>query len=273
MTELMAVLNVTPDSFSDGGSYEAETVEQRTEKAVTAARQMIAAGATIIDVGGESTRPGAERVPQPEEAARVVPVVAQLVRESIRVSVDTMNSATAAACLEQGDVIINDVSGGRSDRDMLPLMARSGATYILSHWRGHSVVMNSLANYDSAGAEILAELTQMRDHAVAAGLQREQIILDPGLGFAKDHNDNWAVLQRLDDFQALGHPLLIGVSRKRFMGALLPETAPVTDRDLPTAIVSALCAERDVWGVRVHNVAASATALAVVAAWRAGRMQ
>ena len=273
MTEIMGVLNVTPDSFSDGGTHEAAEPQQRCASAVAAAERMVAEGATIIDVGGESTRPGAQRIPQAEELERVAPVVEQLLARGIRVSLDTMNAATAATCLELGDVIINDVSGGRADPEMLPLVARTGATYVLSHWRGHSVVMNDLADYDDPGSEILAELIGMRDRALAAGLNAEQIILDPGLGFAKDHDDNWAVLQRLDDFLALGHPLLIGVSRKRFMGALLPETAPILERDLPTAVVSALCAERDVWGVRVHNVAASATAIAVTRSWRAGKQQ
>ena len=279
-THLMAVLNVTPDSFSDGGSYEAATPAERTEMALAAARRMLDEGATIIDVGGESTRPGASRVPQAEEAERVVPVVAALVAEGVDVSVDTMNAATAAACLDApagapggvapGEVIINDVSGGLADPAMLGLVAERGARFILSHWRGHSVVMNDLAVYDDTVAEVLAELVQMRDRAVAAGIAPERIIVDPGLGFAKDRDDNWAILQRLDDFQALGHELLIGASRKRFMGALLAPDAPIADRDLPTAVVSALCAERGVWGVRVHDVAATKTALDVVAAWRAG---
>ena len=272
-TELMGVLNVTPDSFSDGGSYEASTPEQRTQGALEAAAAMIEAGATIIDVGGESTRPGATRVPQEEECARVLPVVEALVAQGIRVSVDTMYAATADACLDAkgpGEVIINDVSGGLADAEMLPVAAERQARFILSHWRGHSVTMNDLAIYDDTAAEVLAELTQMRDHAVDAGIAPDRIILDPGLGFAKDGNDNWAILKRLDDFQQLGHDLLLGVSRKRFLGALLEEDAPVTDRDLPTAVISALCAERGVWGVRVHNVTASRTAMDVVESWRAG---
>ncbi|MDJ1370973.1 dihydropteroate synthase [Gulosibacter molinativorax] len=269
-TEIMAVLNVTPDSFSDGGAVEAPTPAERTAKAINKAHDLISQGATIIDVGGESTRPGAERVPQEEESARVVPVVRQLVKEGIIVSVDTMYAATAAACLEAGDVYINDVSGGLADPEMLATVAARDGRFILSHWRGHSVVMNDLAVYEDAADEIKTELLQMRDRAVDAGVTPERIVLDPGLGFAKDRDDNWAVLQRLDEFQALGHELLIGVSRKRFMGALLDPDAPVTDRDLPTAVVSALCAERGVWGVRVHNVAATRIALDVVNAWRQG---
>lgn len=273
--ELMGVLNITPDSFSDGGRFEADDDAARAAAALAAAERMLAEGATIIDVGGESTRPGAERIPQAEELARVLPVVAALTAAGITVSVDTMNAATAAACLDAaaagtGEVIVNDVSGGRADAGMLGLVAERGARFVLSHWRGHSVVMNELAVYDDPASEVLGELVEMRDRALAAGIAPERIILDPGFGFAKDRDDNWAILNRLDDFLALGHPLLVGVSRKRFMGALLDPDAPVADRDLPTAIVSALCAERGVWGVRVHDVAASRTALDVVAAWQAG---
>ncbi|WP_225735934.1 dihydropteroate synthase [Gulosibacter chungangensis] len=270
-TEIMAVLNVTPDSFSDGGSVEAASADARTARAVEKALRMVDQGATIIDVGGESTRPGAQRVPQVEESARVVPVVQELVRAGITVSVDTMYAATAAACLEAGDVFINDVSGGLADDAMLQTVAEREGRFILSHWRGHSVVMNDLAVYEDAADEIKTELLQMRDRAVDAGVKSERIVLDPGLGFAKDRDDNWAVLQKLDEFLALGHPLLIGVSRKRFMGALLEPDAHVHERDLPTAIVSALCAERGVWGVRVHNVEATKVALDVVSAWQQGR--
>ncbi|MFD2757260.1 dihydropteroate synthase [Gulosibacter faecalis] len=268
--EIMGVLNVTPDSFSDGGTLDSDTPEARTASALERAYRLVAQGATIIDVGGESTRPGAERVPQEEEQARVLPVVRQLVRDGIAVSVDTMYADTAAACLDLGDVIINDVSGGMADDRMLALVAERGARYILSHWRGHSVVMNDLAEYDDAAAEIIGELTEMRDRAVAAGIARDRIILDPGLGFAKDRDDNWAVLNQLPKLQGLGHPVLIGVSRKRFVGDLLPAEAPVTARDLPTAVLSALCVERGVWGVRVHNVAATKVAIDTVAAWQNG---
>jgi dihydropteroate synthase len=255
--EIMGVLNVTPDSFSDGGTLDSDTPEARTASALERAYRLVAQGATIIDVGGESTRPGAERVPQEEEQARVLPVVRQLVRDGIAVSVDTMYADTAAACLDLDD-------------RMLALVAERGARYILSHWRGHSVVMNDLAEYDDAAAEIIGELTEMRDRAVAAGIARDRIILDPGLGFAKDRDDNWAVLNQLPKLQGLGHPVLIGVSRKRFVGDLLPAEAPVTARDLPTAVLSALCVERGVWGVRVHNVAATKVAIDTVAAWQNG---
>ena len=272
-TEIMAVLNVTPDSFSDGGSVEGPSVGERTARAVEKALRMVDQGATIVDVGGESTRPGAQRVPQEEESARVVPVVEELVRAGVTVSVDTMYAATAAACLDAGDVFINDVSGGLADEAMLRTVAERDGRFVLSHWRGHSVVMNDLAVYENAADEIKTELLQMRDRAVEAGVSAERIVLDPGLGFAKESDDNWAVLQRVDEFMSLGHPLLIGVSRKRFMGALLEEGAHVFERDLPTAIVSALCAERGVWGVRVHNVEVTKVALDVVSAWRRGRQR
>lgn len=269
--ELMAVLNVTPDSFSDGGRFERSSAAERTAAAVVAARAAMAAGATIIDVGGESTRPGAERVPQPQERERVVPVVAALLDEGIPVSVDTMYAATAADCLELGPVLVNDVSGGLADPAMLGVVADADAEFVLSHWRGHSVIMNDLAVYDDAAADMLRELRGLRDRAVEAGIAPERIVLDPGLGFAKRADDNWAILSALGDLVAEPHRILIGASRKRFVGALLDEAAPVADRDLPTAILTALCAERGVWGVRVHDVAASRIALDVVASWRAGR--
>lgn len=272
--ELVGVLNVTPDSFSDGGAFEADSAAERTARALAGAHRLIAQGASIIDIGGESTRPGADRVPQAEECARVAPVADALVGEGRTVSVDTMSALTAARCLDAdgpGEVIINDVSGGHADERMLGLVAERGCRYVLSHWRGHSAVMNSLAVYDSAADEVLAELAGMRDRALDAGIDPARLILDPGLGFAKNGEDNWAILQRIDEFIGLGHPVLIGASRKRFLGRLLGDDAPVTARDLPTAVISALCAEAGVWGVRVHDVAATRTALDVVASWSAGR--
>ena len=267
---IMGILNVTPDSFSDGGAHERAREDARAASAVAAAERLVAAGATIIDVGGESTRPGAARVPQIEEAARVLPVVAALAERGIVVSVDTMYAETARASLAAGASYINDVSGGLADEAMLPLMAETGAAYVLSHWRGHSIRMDGLADYTDPGREILDELARLRDAAVAAGLEPRNIVLDPGLGFAKRADDNWAVLHRLADFRDLGHPLLIGHSRKRFLGELLHDGATPADRDLPTAILSALCATEGVWGLRVHDVAATRIALDVVDAWQAG---
>lgn len=269
---IMGILNVTPDSFSDGGSVERATATERTEAALAKARRLVDEGAQLIDIGGESTRPGAERVDQPEEAARVLPVIEQLAETDVGISLDTMYAQTArdALRLTNGAALINDVSGGLADDAMLPLLAETGATFILSHWRGHSVVMNDLADYTEPAREILGELLAARDQAVAKGLRPEQIILDPGLGFAKRAGDNWAVLHGLATFAEQGHPLLVGASRKRFTGGLLPDDAPVTDRDLPTAVISALCAREGVWGLRVHNVEATRVALDVVDAWTNG---
>ncbi|MGO2110028.1 MAG: dihydropteroate synthase [Pseudoclavibacter sp.] len=269
---IMGILNITPDSFSDGGDVERPTDDARTAASVAKAQRLVAEGAAMVDVGGESTRPGAERVPQHDEAGRVLPVVERLVDAGVPVSVDTMYAQTArdALRISDGAAIINDVSGGQSDDGMLPLLAETGATFVLSHWRGHSIVMNSRADYVDPATEILDELAWARDRAVAAGLANEQIVLDPGLGFAKRTGDNWAVLRSLDRFRALGHPLLIGASRKRFTGELLSDDAPMADRDLPTAIISALCAEAGVWGLRVHNVAATDIALDVIDAWTNG---
>lgn len=269
-TRIMGILNVTPDSFSDGGRFERDDAEARAAAAFAAARRLVAEGATIIDVGGESTRPGALRVPQAEELARVLPVVRELAAAGVEVSVDTMNAATAEACLDAGAAFINDVSGGLADDRMLDVVADAGAPFILSHWRGHSIRMTELADYGDPAAEIVDEIGRMRDAAVARGIDPERIILDPGLGFAKDADHNWSMLARLPLLAALGHRILIGASRKRFLGELLPEGAPVADRDLPTAVLSALGAERGMWGVRVHEVRATRLALDVAEAVAAG---
>lgn len=267
---VMGVLNVTPDSFSDGGAFERPDPRARSEAALARAEELLGLGADLIDVGGESTRPGAGRVPQAEEAARVLPVVRALAERGVPVSVDTMYARTAAEALAAGARMINDVSGGMADPDMLPVLAEHDAPFVLSHWRGHSIVMDGLADYADPAREIAEELARARDAATARGLRPERIVLDPGLGFAKRPEHNWAVLRELDRFLALGHPLLIGHSRKRFLGELLAPGAPVAERDLPSAIVSALCARRGVWGLRVHDVAATAVALDVVDHWRGG---
>ncbi|GAB3288071.1 dihydropteroate synthase [Pseudoclavibacter terrae] len=268
---ILGILNITPDSFSDGGKFEdLFSQNRRTKRALRRARELVAQGADIIDVGGESTRPGAVRVPQEEEAARVLPVIKELAGLGVLVSIDTMYAKTAEAALELGAEYVNDVSGGLADPAMLGLVAESGNPFILSHWRGHSVRMNELADYRDPAAEILSELASARDRAVDAGLDPSQIVLDPGLGFAKRRDDNWAVLRELEQFVALGHPLLVGASRKRFTGEMLGPDADVTERDLPTAVITALAAKAGVWGVRVHNVEANRVALDVVDAWREG---
>lgn len=261
---IMGIVNVTPDSFSDGGRW-ADPLA-----ALAHARQLVASGAHIIDVGGESTRPGAARVDPEAEQARVIPVVAALAEAGIAVSVDTMNAATAVAAASAGAVIINDVSGGLADPAMADAVAASGLLYIAMHWRGHSENMQELASYGDVVADVCAELAARVDALSAAGVAAEKIVLDPGLGFAKNTEHNWALLGRLGELRALGYPVLVGASRKRFLGALLPEGAAPGERDLPTAVVSVLSAQAGAWAVRVHDVAGTRVALEVLASWQSG---
>lgn len=252
----MGILNVTPDSFSDGGAY----LDAR--RAVGHAREMVADGAGIIDVGGESTRPGAARVSADQELARVVPVIAALASEGIVVSVDTMRAEVARAALAAGARIVNDVSGGLADPRMIATVADSDADYVVMHWRDHSETMASLAHYDDVVTEVLAELTAQRDRAVAGGVDPQRIILDPGLGFSKTAPHNWALLRHLDRFQEQGHRVLVGASRKAFLGHLLGGREP-HGRDGATAALSFWCALHGVWGVRTHDVAGQSDAIAV----------
>ena len=262
---VMGVVNVTPDSFSDGGRW------FDADAAIAHGLELVADGADIVDVGGESTRPGAARVEPDEELRRVVPVIRELAARGIRVSVDTMRAATAAAAVEAGAEIINDVSAGLADAAMARIAAESGARYVAMHWRGHSDRMDELAEYRDVAVEVRDELARRVDALVAAGVAHDRIILDPGLGFAKRGEQNWELLARLDVLAALGMPLLVGASRKRFLGALLPDGAPVEDRDLPTAVISALSAQAGAWGVRVHDVRSTRIALDVARAWQSGR--
>lgn len=261
---IMGILNVTPDSFSDGGQF--ASADEAIERAVA----LVEHGADLIDVGGESTRPGAARVSTGDEIDRVLPVIRGLVSRGIGVSVDTMNSETAAAAIDAGAEIINDVSGGLADPEMYRVIAASGATYIASHWRGHSDSMNELAEYDDVVYDVRHELKGRIAELIVWGVNPRRIVIDPGLGFAKTAEHNWKLLGHLPALATLGYPILVGTSRKRFLGELLPDDAPATDRDAPTAITSALAAQAGAWGVRVHNVAETKAALDVWDRWERG---
>jgi dihydropteroate synthase len=265
---VMGVLNVTPDSFSDGGRY------LDVDQALEHARAMWARGADLIDVGGESTRPGAHRVDAETELARVLPVIRTLAGEGVALSVDTTRAAVAAAALEAGAHVVNDVSGGLADPDMARVAAESGAPWVLMHWRGHSQDMQALAKYEDVVADVRSELLSRVDDALAAGVAESAIVLDPGLGFAKNAEHDWALLRGLDSLLSLGFPVLVGASRKRFLGRLLSEKdgtpRPPDGREDATAAISALAAAAGAWGVRVHEVGASLDAVTVAAAWWKG---
>lgn len=263
---LMGVLNATPDSFSDGGKFDS------LEAAVDHAKLMAAAGASVIDVGGESTRPGAARVSPEEEQARVIAIIERIaVDPGVRVSIDTMNASTARAAVEAGASIINDVSGGLADPQMFAVAAETGAELVISHWRAPSDRMDEQATYDDVAQDVAAELRERVRVAEAAGVARDKIVIDPGLGFSKDMQQNWQLIARLDELEKLGLPILVGASRKRFLaGALDDDLAKVGNdrRDIATAVLTALLLQRKLWGVRVHNVLASADAIEIVQALR-----
>ena len=265
MTLIMGVLNVTPDSFSDGGLW----VEPGA--AIDHALELVALGADIIDVGGESTRPGAIRVDPHEERARIVPVISALAAQGVMVSADTMNASTARAAADAGAAIINDVSGGLADPGMPDAVLDTGLQYVVMHWRGRLDAADSRAVYRDTVAEVRDELSARVTELLHRGVDAAKLVLDPGLGFSKNAEHNWQVLAGLPSIETLGYPVLVGASRKRFLGALLPEGAPASDRDAPTAVISALAAQAGVWGVRVHDVASTRLALDVVEAWQAGR--
>lgn len=243
---VMGILNVTPDSFADGGLH------FDTELAISHGREMIEDGVDIIDIGGESTRPGADRVSADEEQARVIPVIRELAKESVVISIDTMRASTAKLAVEAGALIVNDVSGGAADPEMFSTIAQLGCKYTLMHWRGHSKDMNSKAIYSDVVAEVIEEMTIQLDKALAAGIKRENIILDPGIGFAKDAEHNWEILNRIDEFIALGYPILVGHSRKRFLGGETPD-----DREEATVQVTQSLVGKGIWAVRVHGVKAN----------------
>lgn len=265
---VVGVLNVTPDSFSDGGRY------YELDDALAHAREMSERGADLVDVGGESTRPGSDRVPAEVETQRVLPAIKTLAADGLALSVDTTRAAVAEAGLEAGACVINDVSGGRADPNMVNVAAAAKVPFVLMHWRGHSKNMDSLASYADVVTEVRDELGRQVDAALTAGVDAGDIVLDPGLGFAKQPEHNWSLLCHLDALHALGLPVLVGASRKRFLGALFPgehgEPRGPDGREQATAAVSALAANAGVWGVRVHEVGASLDAVTVAAAWRAG---
>lgn len=263
---VLSVLNVTPDSFSDGGQFASP------ELAVQRARQQVAAGADIIDVGGESTRPGATRIPVAEELTRVLPVVEALSRQGVAVSVDTMRSEVAEAAVGAGAVLVNDVSGGLADPDMYPFLAGTQVAYVAMHWRGHSTHMDQLANYSDVVADVCSELRERLAGLARAGVDPARVVVDPGLGFAKDSHHNWELLAGMPELLALGHPVLIGASRKRFLGAVLARDGhprPIDQRDAATDAVTALAIHAGAWAVRVHDVRGSRDAIAVAQAWTA----
>ncbi len=268
-TLVMGVVNVTPDSFSDGGRWFEPTA------AVAHGRALMNEGADILDVGGESTRPGALRVPVEEELRRVIPVVTALARAGAAVSVDTTRALVAGRALDAGALLVNDVSGGLADGGMYPLVAASGAAYVAMHWRGHADVMDANDVYDDVVTDVRRELADRVAALRAAGVRDEQVVLDPGLGFAKAGASNWPLLARLPELVHDGFPVLVGASRKRFLGHLLAPAddtpAPPLARDGATHAVSVLVAAAGAWAVRVHDVRGTADAVRVATAWhRAG---
>ncbi|MGA9376033.1 MAG: dihydropteroate synthase [Mycobacterium sp.] len=265
----MGVVNVTEDSFSDGGLF------LDRDRAVEQALALTAAGAAVIDVGGESTRPGATRVDPKTESARVLPVVRDLAAAGITVSIDTMHATVAAAALDNGARIVNDVSGGRADPNMAAVLAEAKVPWILMHWRSvRAVDPHAVPVYADVIAEVREELLRSVDGAMGAGVDPAQVIIDPGLGFAKTAQHNWELLRALPVFVDTGFPVLVGASRKRFLGTLLagPDGAmrPAAGRETATAVISALAGLYGAWGVRVHDVRASVDALKVVQAWTSG---
>ncbi len=263
---VMGVVNVTPDSFSDGGRWFTPAA------AVAHGLTLLEQGADLLDVGGESTRPGARRVPVDEERERVLPVIRELVRRGATVSVDTTRAQVAREAVEAGALVVNDVSGGLADDAMYEAVAATGAVYVAMHWRGHADVMDGMDRYDDVVDDVRRELAQRVAALRAAGVRDEQVVLDPGLGFAKSGASNWPLLARLPELVADGFPVLVGASRKRFLGHLLAAPdgtpAPPLRRDHATAAISALAAAAGAWCVRVHEVAASVDAVRVAAAWQ-----
>jgi dihydropteroate synthase len=240
---VMGILNVTPDSFADGGRH------NDFDAALSRGLEMIVEGVDIIDIGGESTRPGADRVSEEEEIARTIPVITELAKHGATISIDTMRASTAEAAINAGASIINDVSGGLADNAMLQTAARLKVPYIAMHWRGHSKEMNSKAIYGDVVAEVIAELNERIAAALEAGIDKDKIIIDPGIGFAKDAEHNWAIIDSIEKFVDLGYPVLVGASRKRFLGGESPD-----EREQATIELTKRLGATGIWAVRVHSV-------------------
>jgi dihydropteroate synthase len=264
---VMGVLNVTPDSFSDGGAF------LDAGAAIAHGLAMVADGADLVDVGGESTRPGAQRIDSSEEERRVLPVVRALVAEGVPVSIDSMRASIVAAAVDAGACLVNDVSGGLADEAMAPAVAALDVPFVAMHWRGHSIDMDTRAVYEDVVAEVVTELRSRLAALTAQGLDVDRIVVDPGLGFAKQSNHNWSLLAHFDALLALGRPILVGASRKGFLGTLLAGDSgaprPADRRADATTALTSLVAARGAWAVRVHDVAGSADAVRVVAALHA----
>jgi dihydropteroate synthase len=260
-TLVMGVINVTPDSFSDGGLFLDSKV------AIAHAQQMLLDGVDIIDIGGESTRPGSERISAQEEMDRVLPIISEMAKTDAILSIDTMRAEVAKAAMSAGAHMINDVSGGKADPEMLEYVAKTTSPYILMHWRGPSNIMNTLTNYDDVVRDVTMEIHAQVEVAVTAGISRVRIVIDPGIGFAKTVEQNWPILKHLDALDELGLPILMGASRKKFLGELLArngEARVTEERESATTAISTLMALRQTWAVRVHDVKASRDAIAVV---------
>ena len=267
---ILGVVNVTPDSFSDGGDF------IKKEDAVRHSLELVSQGANIVDLGGESTKPGALRIKIEQEQARVIPVIEALTKDpsfiasGAQISIDTMNSETALLAVQAGASIVNDVSGGLADEEMFRVLQPLSCKFIISHWRGFSETMDSLNNYESVAVDVAKELQARVSKAIDAGISRDRLIIDPGLGFAKDITQNWHLVARLDELEKLDLPILVGASRKRFIaGALEPDSQGEVSnqrRDLATAVLTALLLQRKLWGVRVHNVSTTLDAIQVVEA-------
>jgi dihydropteroate synthase len=240
---VMGILNLTPDSFADGGRHNS------FEAGVARGLEMIAEGVDIIDIGGESTRPGADRISAEEEQARVLPVITELAKHGVKISIDTMRADTAEKAVQAGAAIVNDVSGGLSDPAMFATVKKLGVPYILMHWRGESKDMNSRAIYTDVVTDVISEVNSQIDAALDAGINKSQIIIDPGLGFAKDTDHNWEILRNLKAFTSMGYPVLIGASRKRFLGGDNPD-----EREAATIELTKTLVPQGIWGVRVHSV-------------------